>query len=81
MSARARTQTRAAVGGTSLYCLALFFVRPYFKLARASLLPVASHKPQSRVLRPGSLRASGHVSLQLLCQSALSTLISVLLEE
>lgn len=54
---------------------------PYIKVACALLLPAASHKPQSSVLRPGLLHAALHISLQLLYQSALSTLISILSEE
>lgn len=53
---------------------------PYIKVVCAFLLPVASDKPQSIVLRP-LLHAAIHISLQLLYQSALSTLISFLSEE
>lgn len=54
---------------------------PYIKFVCALLLSAASHKPRSRVLRLGPLHAAVHVSLRLLYQSALSTLISILLEE
>ncbi len=81
-----RTQTHTTLGGTlnpshlSTDSSAQS-AHPYIKVAYALLLPAASHKPQSRVLRPGLLHAALHISLQLLYQSALSTLISILSEE